>query len=296
MTSSETPTDDDEEELASAVAREANAGAAPRSARDSERVMRYAVVGVGIASGWGFILWAHNWRYGAPVFFLWLGWFAVVAGVHYLWRTGTATADPSDEDAAWWRPTGAREELEREKRSLLKAIKEVEFDHQTGKMSERDAQAMTRVYRARAIEVIKAIDELDATSGRRSVRQQIERELKARIAIDGQAKKGEAAAERKKKGKGGGHKKVEARKPADEKKPADENEKKAEATKAEEPKAEEPKAEEPKAEEPKAAGPKADAQNAAPADDKKADTSADETQLPAPAAEPAAGGETTEAP
>src|SRR5689334_18322187 len=231
MTSSVTPTDEAEP---------------ARPAPDPDRRLRLAVIGAALVAGWGFILWAHNLRFAAPVFFLWLGWLAVVAGVHYLWRTGTATADPADEDAAWWRPTGAREELEREKRSLLKAIKEVEFDHQTGKMSEKDAQALTRVYRARAIEVIKAIDELVAAGETRSVRQQIDREVKARLAIEGQAKKGEAAAERKKRGKAGG-KKADLKKTVDMKKPEakhpdekniDADEKQANETKANETKAE----------------------------------------------------------
>src|SRR5678816_990784 len=179
MTSSVTPTDGPE---------------GSRPAMDPDRRVRLAVIAAALVAGWGFILWAHRFRFAAPVVFLWLGWLAVVAGVHYLWRTGTATADPTDEDAAWWRPTGARDELEREKRSLLKAIKEVEFDLQTGKMTEKDAQEIMRVYRGRAIEVIKAIDELDATGGKRSARQQIERELKARLAIEGQARKAEVAA------------------------------------------------------------------------------------------------------
>lgn len=185
MTSSVTPTEEPE---------------GSRRAMDPDRRLRLAVIAAALVAGWGFILWAHKFRFEPPVVFLWLGWLAVVSGVHYLWRTGTATADPSDEDAAWWRPTGARDELEREKRSLLKAIKEVEFDLQTGKMTDKDAQEITRMYRARAIEVIKAIDELDASGGKRSARQQIERELKARLAIEGQAK---AAVEKeKKRGKG----------------------------------------------------------------------------------------------
>src|SRR5688572_14504387 len=122
MTSSETPTDESGTELPTAVAHERTPEVEPVRARDRDQLMRLAVLGVAIASGWGFILWTHNLRFTAPVAFLWIGWFAVVAGVHYLWRTGTATADATDEDAAWWRPAGAREELDREKRSLLKAI------------------------------------------------------------------------------------------------------------------------------------------------------------------------------
>jgi hypothetical protein len=176
--------------------------------------------------------------------FLWLGWLAVVAGVHYLWRTGTATADPTDEDAAWWRPTGARDELEREKRSLLKAIKEVEFDLQTGKMTDKDAQEIMRVYRSRAIEVIKAIDELDATGGKRSARQQIERELRARLAIEGQVKKAEVAVAVEKK-KGGKAKQSAAQKPKPEPEKKDPTAARPEPEKQEPPAAQEPEKQEP---------------------------------------------------
>jgi hypothetical protein len=221
MTSSEKATDDDlpdgaDEELPAAVARDRRADEPPP---DPDRWIRRGILVAAIVAGWAFIAWAHRFHVGPAVAFLSLGWLAVVAGVHNLWRTGTATADPVDEEAAWWRPTGARDELEREKRSLLKAIKEVEFDLQTGKMSPKDAEAITRVYRARAIEVIKAMDELDARGGR-SIRQQIEIEVKARLAIEGSARKGEAAAKdkearkaaareqakQKARGKGGGSK------------------------------------------------------------------------------------------
>jgi hypothetical protein len=198
MTSSETPTDGAGDEPDDVEApRPRSAGGLPPAPPpvgyvpwDRDQWIRFGVIAGSIVVGWLFILSTHSFRLGPAVVFLGLGWLAVVAGVHNLWKTGTATTDPVDEEAAWWRPAGARDELEREKRSLLKAIKEVEFDHQTGKMSKPDADAITRVYRARAIEVIKALDEIDERGGK-TAREQIEREVLARVAIDIQAKKGE---------------------------------------------------------------------------------------------------------
>jgi len=82
MTSSETPTDDDEAALPTAVARDREPDGEPGRVRDPDLRMRLAVIGVAIAAGWAFILWTHNLRFSPPVLFLWLGWFAVVAGVH----------------------------------------------------------------------------------------------------------------------------------------------------------------------------------------------------------------------
>ena len=163
----------------------------------SPAAQRRAVLAVAIVVGWVFIFWANRWHLTAPVVFLGIGWVAVVATVHNLWRTGNVPIEDSAEDATWWKPVGAREELEREKRLLLKVIKDVEFDRQTGKMSDTDAAAMTQVYRARAIEVIKAIDELDEGAEGSSVREEIERELRARLALENKT-------EKKKKGKGKG--------------------------------------------------------------------------------------------
>jgi hypothetical protein len=187
MTSSETPTD-----KSSDAAR--------------ERWMRWAVLASATVAGWGFIAFAHRWHVTAASVFLSIGWLAVVLGAHNLWRTGVATSDAVEEEAEWWRPVGAHDELEREKRALLKAIKEIDFDRQTGKMSDADAQALTRVYRARAIEVIKAIDEL-AAGGAATTRERIDREIKARLAIanaEAAAAKKQEKQQDKGKGKPGG--------------------------------------------------------------------------------------------
>jgi hypothetical protein len=140
--------------------------------------------------GWVFILSQNRFNFSAPTVFLCLGYLAVVSTGYALWRTGVVVvAETAEEaDSTWGRPLGRRSELEREKKTLLKAIKEAEFDREMGKLSKADADEMIGVYRVRAIEVIKEIDQMDSGSAG-TVREQIERELKARLEVDAKAEK-----------------------------------------------------------------------------------------------------------
>ena len=52
-----------------------------------------------------------------------------------------------------------RKELEREKTMLMKALKELEFDHEMHKVSDADFAEIGGVYRARAIRVMRQLDE-----------------------------------------------------------------------------------------------------------------------------------------
>jgi hypothetical protein len=160
---------------------------------DPRTAMRWVVRGAALAVlliGWVFIGWINHFHITAPVVFACIGHLAVVATIYNLWRTGAAAAVPSndDRDSTWAKPTGALGELEREKRTLLKAIKEAEFDHQMGKLSQRDADEMIRGYRARAIEVIKEIDRLGLGAAG-TVREQILREVRARVQLESKAPK-----------------------------------------------------------------------------------------------------------
>jgi hypothetical protein len=169
--------------------------------------MRWVVRGIFVAVlfiGWIFIGWQNKFHVTAPVVFVGLGYLAVISTVYNLWRTGAAAVAPDDEgEAAWTRPAGKHGELEKEKRTLLKAIKEAEFDHEMGKLSKADADDLIRMYRARAIEVIKELDRPEAraevgSEARQvgSVRERIDREVKARLELVDKkpsAKKGKQA-------------------------------------------------------------------------------------------------------
>ena len=174
-----------------------------------ERLRRWAgtrteaiAAGSLVVAGWLLILAINRWHLGAPAVFLCLGWLSIVAAGRLLWmaamRAGTeleAAADevePVDESRA--------AELEREKKALLKAIKEVEFDRELGKMSDEDADEIVRVYRARAIEILKLLDggalAAEAASDE-SLDQVIEREVRARLALAGVKSKVKTAAGKK---------------------------------------------------------------------------------------------------
>ncbi|HEX5475537.1 MAG TPA: zinc ribbon domain-containing protein [Vicinamibacterales bacterium] len=71
---------------------------------------------------------------------------------------------------------GARAALEREKRLVLRSIKELEFDRAMGKLSAQDFDEMAGRLRARALALMKQLDD-----GRSAYRALIERELAARI-------------------------------------------------------------------------------------------------------------------
>jgi hypothetical protein len=163
-----------------------------------ERLGRWAgaraeLIGAGalVAAGWLLILAINRWYLGAPQVFLCLGWVSIVAAGRLLWmsaiRAGSELDGPEEiEPVSLSRAT----ELAREKKALLKAIKEVEFDRELGKMSDEDADEIVRVYRARAIEILKLLDGGAAdgpavAAAGEPVDQVIEREVRARLALAG---------------------------------------------------------------------------------------------------------------
>lgn len=159
--------------------------------------MRWVWRGSALAAlviGWVFIAWQNHFHITPPLVFVCLGYLAVVATVYNLWRTGAAAVASSDDedDSTWAKPAGALGELEREKRTLLKAIKEAEFDHQMGKLSKRDVDDMVRTYRARAVEVYKEIDRIERGAAG-SAREQILREVRARLEVEAKSHKKPAA-------------------------------------------------------------------------------------------------------
>ena len=137
-----------------------------------------------VPPGWFYILKVVRWHFTPSAVMLMICWVAIVTVGYFAVRM--ALSATSSDDAAWFKARGQREELEREKRSLLKAIKEIEFDRETGKMSPADAASLTAVYRARAIEVIKAIEAAEGAAT--TVREQILAEVRARKAFDAKVK------------------------------------------------------------------------------------------------------------
>jgi hypothetical protein len=138
----------------------------------------------------GFLIIVHinGWRWSAPVFFLCAGWAGLLVSAQFLWKTAMAAAaeGEDDDDEGFGVASTRRDDLLREKRSVLKAIKEIEFDHAMDKMSREDADELLAIYRRRAIAIIKELEGGDSGS----VADIIDREVKARLAVDGAAKGG----------------------------------------------------------------------------------------------------------
>jgi hypothetical protein len=182
------------------------ADAQPPRAQDPMRAIRIGGFLLALVAGWVFILAQNRFDPTPPVVFVCLGYLALVSAIYALWRTGVVVADENEDymDSTVERPAGALGELEREKKSLLKAIKETEFDREMGKLSKADADQMIKVYRARAIEVIKEIELVtnpNAQGG--TVREQIAREVKARLELAEKTKQAEVEAKAaRKKNKG----------------------------------------------------------------------------------------------
>src|SRR5262245_44748833 len=86
----------------------------------------------------------------------------LVIAVWVIYRAARALVDeppPVGVDRASGR---RKKELEREKAALLKALKELEFDHEMGKVSDVDFREIGGQYRGRAMRVMRQLDEAGA--------------------------------------------------------------------------------------------------------------------------------------
>jgi len=129
------------------------------------------------AAGVGLFAWSQLGRITASSVFLvittavlgWVIWVLVRAAL-------ALTKEPAAVENA--RASGRRKkELEREKAALLKALKELEFDHQMGKVSDADFREIGGQYRARAVRVMR---QLDVAGGEADYRSLVERDVKTR--------------------------------------------------------------------------------------------------------------------
>jgi hypothetical protein len=102
---------------------------------------------------------------------------AAGAAAAAFYRTLAPLAAPDAEAFSEPLSGRARAALEREKALVLRSLKELEFDQAMGKLSPRDFDEMSGRLRARALTLLKQLDE--GGSGYRAI---IERELQARLA------------------------------------------------------------------------------------------------------------------
>ncbi len=213
MTSSETPTEPSSTRAGDRAGPATADRPATPAAAAGRRSVALPVPGWALAlalvpPGWFFVLRTMRWHLTPSAILLMLCWAAICLTGYYVIRMALSVSTGRDEE--WFAVTGRRDELEREKRSLLKAIKDIEFDRETGKLSEVDAAALNAVYRARAIEVIKAIETEAGLAT--TARERILADVRARAAIDVvRAKAGQKSAKAKAKARAAAEAKDEAK-------------------------------------------------------------------------------------
>lgn len=151
-----------------------------------------------VVLGMPVVLGLYHWRVTTSAVFLWFAWAALIVTAKMLWSAFWAVASDGDEGGEDQAAIddSLRGDLLREKKSLLRTIKDIEFDRDLGKMSEAEAGQILRVYRARAIEIIKQLESDMLDDALLSPGAAIERELAARLAGEArpQAERTEAEA------------------------------------------------------------------------------------------------------
>lgn len=124
----------------------------------TSRKLLYPAVVLALAAGvGGYATWSGG-RTSVP--FLVLATLALGWVVWLAFRAAQALVKDAPVAEAGAVVTGKRrKELEREKQALLKALKELDFDHQMGKVSDKDFADISSTYRARAIRVMRQLDD-----------------------------------------------------------------------------------------------------------------------------------------
>jgi hypothetical protein len=146
-----------------------------------------ALAGTALAAAYGVVL--EKMGFGPPLVMLALGGLTLALCGLALWRVIDPLTRPDAVSLAREaRGRGRARELEREKQAVLKAIKEIELDHQMRKIADVDYREMIDRYRTRAMRLISEIEAGD------NFRELIERELKDRLALPAAAAPTAAAA------------------------------------------------------------------------------------------------------
>ena len=143
---------------------------------DSFRVVVNGIGALVVLVGIVFIVLAYR-RPTVGTVFLALGWVSIVAFYFFAVQAARALFHGEDVLALGTPTEQLRADLEREKKALLKAIKEIEFDEATGKLDKADAEEQITSYRQRAMEVMRLLD----SSAPQEYVEKVEQELKRRL-------------------------------------------------------------------------------------------------------------------
>src|SRR4051812_27865342 len=121
--------------------------------------------------------------YGVQLVVLTLAAGALLAVIALLWSSVQALAGESELSFEEAFSMGARSAEEEQKRAVLRALKDLEYERSVGKISAEDYQEYSERYRAEAKRLIRDLDENLAEA-----REQVLRELERRLAKAEQAK------------------------------------------------------------------------------------------------------------
>ncbi len=138
--------------------------------------MSFAALAALLATGCAIYLFAGGARPGAPFVFFVLAAVALSGSLYLLSRAALSVMVEPQADEVRVASGRRRKELEREKQLLLKALKELAFDHEMHKISDADYQEIAAAYRARAVRIMRQLDETT-----HPYRAQIAEELAARL-------------------------------------------------------------------------------------------------------------------
>jgi hypothetical protein len=135
-----------------------------------------------------FVVAALAWYHWRPTFGMLVltgGWIALVTTGWMLAKAVTSfdlRVGDTAHTAAGGMSEGRRVELEREKKLLVKAIKEIEFDQGMGKVEDEEARGTIARYRARAVEILRLLDQDKPAADDAEIESLIEAEVARRLA------------------------------------------------------------------------------------------------------------------
>ena len=114
--------------------------------------------------------------FGVQLVVLTLAACALLLVISLLWSSVQALAGESDLTFEEAFSLGARSAEEEQKRAVLRALKDLEYERSVGKISEEDYHEYSARYRGEAKRLIQSLDE-NLAEGRKQVEQELERRL-----------------------------------------------------------------------------------------------------------------------
>jgi hypothetical protein len=132
--------------------------------------------------------------YGVQLVVLTLAAGALLLVIWLLWSSVQALAGESELTFEEAFSLGARSAEEEQKRAVLRALKDLEYERSVGKISEEDFHEYSARYRAEAKRLMQTLDE-NLAEGRKQVERELERRLARAKSSNGSAASGETGSE-----------------------------------------------------------------------------------------------------